>query len=84
MKTPNRDLLVLLKDDECTNDDLSIEQELEQLNELLFQTETMENFCVASEVVDLNKFLFIEDPKKLVGIFNQQELKPFQFIINKN
>jgi hypothetical protein len=82
MKTPNRDLLVLLKDESPS--DLSMEHELEQLNEILFLTETMENFCIASEVFDLNKYKIIEDRKKLVSILNQQELKPFQFIFNKN
>ena len=82
MKTPNRDLLVLVKD-EFPNQ-LSMEYELEQLNEILFRTETIENFCIASEVFDLNRYIVIEDRKRLVHIFSQQQLKPFQFICNKN
>ena len=82
MKTPNRDLLVLVKDEFPS--ELSIEYELEQLNEILFRTETIENFCIANEVFDLNRYMIIEDHKRLVRIFGQQELKPFQFICNKN
>ena len=83
MKTPNRDLLVLLKD-ELPNDDMSMEFELEQLNELLFRTETIENFCLASEVIDLNKYEIIEDPQRLARILSLDEPKAFQFICNKN
>ncbi len=82
MKKPNRDLLVLLKDE--FQNDLSMEMELEQLNEILFHTETIENYCIASEVFDMNKFKMIEDRKKLSRLLNQSELKPFQFLINKN
>ncbi|HJU45465.1 MAG TPA: hypothetical protein VJ647_01725 [Chitinophagaceae bacterium] len=82
MKTPNRDLLVLVKDEFPGK--LSMEYELEQLNELLFRIETIENFCIASEVFDLNRYMIIEDHKKLVRILGHQELKPFQFICNKN
>lgn len=82
MKTPNRDLLVLLKDE--FRNETSMEYELEQLNEILFRIETMENFCTASEVFDLNKYQIIDDSKKLSRLLNKPELKPFQFIFNKN
>lgn len=82
MKKPNRDLLVLLKDE--FQNDLSIEMELEQLNEILFHTETIDNYCIASEVFDMNKYKMIEDRKKLSKLLSLSELKPFQFLINKN
>jgi hypothetical protein len=82
MKTPNRDLLVLVKDEFPNR--LSMEYELEKLNEILFRTETIENFCIASEVFDMNRYMVIEDRKGLARIFSQQKLKPFQFICNKN
>ena len=82
MKTPNRDLLVLLKDE--FRSDLSIEFELEQLNEILFNIETVENFCLASEVFDLNRYVIITSKNKLYKILSKNDLKPFQFIINKN
>ncbi|MBC8034818.1 MAG: hypothetical protein H7Y03_11775 [Chitinophagaceae bacterium] len=82
MKTPNRDLLVLLKDE--SRSELSMEFELEQLNEILFHVETLENFCIASEVFDLNKYIIIDNHKKLYKLLSKEELKPFQFIFNKN
>lgn len=82
MKTPNRDLLVLVKDD--LSNKLSIENEIEQLNEILFRTETIENFCIASEVFDMNRFRIIESHKELARVFSQRTLKPFQFICNMN
>ena len=47
MKMPNRDLLVLVKD-EFRNQE-SMEVEVEQLNRLLMGFETIENFCTAHE-----------------------------------
>jgi hypothetical protein len=82
MKTSDRDLLVLVKD-EYMNDKF-MEQELEQLNALLFLYETADNFCIAHEVFDMNKYKIITDSKGIQKITNQKEIKPFQFICNKN
>jgi hypothetical protein len=82
MKTPNRDLLVLMKD-ECLDED-AMENELEQLNRLLFYFETMDNFCLAHEVFDMNKYKIIHQPQVILKIINQPEVKPFVFVCNKN
>lgn len=82
MKTPNRDLLVLLKDEFQSN--LAIEIELEQLNEILFLIETVDNYCTVSEIFDLNRYTIIDDRKKLARLLDKPSLKPFQFIFNKN
>ena len=82
MKTPNRDLLVLVKD-EYINDSF-MEQELEQLNDLLFHYETIDNFCVSHEVFDMNKYKIISDAAAIQRIVRAKELKAFQFICNKN
>jgi hypothetical protein len=82
MKTPNRDLLVLVKD-EYMNETF-MEQELEQLNDLLFHYETIDNFCVSHEVFDMNKYKIITNPFSIQQIVRQKELKAFQFICNKN
>ena len=44
MKTSNRDLLVLLKDEAMTNQ--AIEHEVSQLNEILFHIESADTFFV--------------------------------------
>jgi hypothetical protein len=82
MKTPNRDLLVLVKDDRLDKE--AIEFELEQLNQLLYVFETVDNFCVAHEVFDLNKYKIIHNAKKIRQVMKHKELKPFVFIFNKN
>lgn len=82
MKTPNRDLLVLMKDEGLDKD--AMENELEQLNQLLLYFETMDNFCMAHEVFDMNKYRIIHQAPVIQKIINQPELKPFVFICNKN
>ncbi len=82
MKTSNRDLLVLVKDD--TMNERQMELQLEQLNSLLFQLETVENFCVAHEIFDLNKHKVIDNRKKMIQFVHKSSLKAFQFICNKN
>ena len=82
MKTPDRDLLVLVKD-EYMNERF-MEQELEQLNDMLFHYETIEKFCVVHEIFDMNKYKIISRPHLMQQVIRQKELKPFQFICNKN
>jgi len=82
MKTPNRDLLVLVKDNHLDKD--AIEFELEQLNQLLFVFETIDNLSAAHEVFDLNKYKVISSGKTVRQILKQKEVKPFVFISNKN
>jgi hypothetical protein len=82
MKTCNRDLLVLVKD-EHMNEQL-MEHELEQLNDLLFQFETIESFCIAHEVFDVNKHKILYKKDAMQKIVRQKELRPFIFICNKN
>jgi hypothetical protein len=82
MKTPNRDLLVLVKD-EYMNERF-MEQELEQLNDLLFHCETMDNFCLSHEVFDMNRYKILTNAVAIQQIIRHKELKAFQFICNKN
>ena len=82
MKATNRDLLVLVKN-EYTSDHF-MEQEVEFINDLLLQYETMSNFCKAHEVFDLNRNKIVRKPHHIHQIARQSELKPFQFLCNKN
>ena len=82
MKTPNRDLLVLVKDE--FDSEHSMEMELEKLNRLLFQFETLDTISVAHEIFDLNVGKVIEVTKQVRSVLNQKKLKPFQFACNKN
>ena len=82
MKTPDRDLLVLMKDEFVTEQFMACE--LEKLNDLLYQYETLETFCVAHEVFDMNSYKILRGTRYIQRIVRQQELKPFQFLCNKN
>lgn len=82
MKTPDRDLLVLMKDEFVTEQFMACE--LEKLNDLLFQYETVDTFCEAHEVFDLNNYKILRGSRYIHRILRQQELKPFQFLCNKN
>jgi hypothetical protein len=75
-------LLVLVKD-EHMNEQL-MEQELEQLNDLLFHFETIESFCIAHEIFDVNKHKTLCKKDSMQKIVRQKELRPFIFICNKN
>lgn len=82
MKTPNRDLLVLVKYDHLNAK--AIELELEKLNQLLFNFETIENLCIAHEIFDLNVYKILRSTKILKKVINKKHLKPFEFLFNKN
>ena len=80
MKMPNRDLLVLLKNEFMSKQ--AIEQEVECLNDLLLNAESTEQFCIAHELVDRNKIT--TKTKKILEAIRYTELKPFRFLLNKN
>lgn len=82
MKTPNRDLLVLLKDENLNKD--AMEFELEQLNRLLLHFETLDKLSVAHEIVDMNKYKIYQKSAIVQKVINQKTIKPFVFICNKN
>jgi hypothetical protein len=80
MKNPNRNLLMLLKNQSMSQQ--AIEHEVECLNEILFQAESIEQFYKAHELVDRNKIT--SRPTKILNAIRYTELKPFRFLINKN
>ncbi|MBI1780577.1 MAG: hypothetical protein HYR66_04325 [Sphingobacteriales bacterium] len=82
MRKQHRDLLVLIKNQ--SHIPHSIDVEVEMLHELLYDVETMENLCVASEIIDLTRFALITKPNLVARVLRQRELKPFQFVNNKN
>jgi len=82
MKTPNRDLLVLVKDETLNGD--AIENELERINQLLIDSETVENFCTVHEIFDLTKYKIVSRPAALKKYADLEEMKAFIFLSNKN
>jgi hypothetical protein len=82
MKSPNRDLLVLLKDESMSEH--AIEREVEKLNALLFQLETADDFYVSHELLDMNRFKVSGEKNVIMQAIRQKELKPFTFLCNLN
>ena len=80
MRTPDRDLLVLIKNEFMSQ--RAIEREVDHLNEVLRTTEHPQAFCRAHELVRRNRIT--QNTNKLLLIFRQVHLKPFWFLINKN
>jgi hypothetical protein len=82
MHPQNRDLLVLTKKQSMNAQEL--EQEVELLVNLLFEAEKIDAFCVANEVIDLNRYKIICKPHLIQKIIRQRKAKPFVFFSNKN
>jgi hypothetical protein len=82
MKSPNRDLLVLLKDESMSEH--AIEREVARLNKMLFDVESFDNISVSHELIDLNKYRIQHDRKIVLQAIKEKELKPFIFLFNMN
>lgn len=82
MSPRNRDLLVLTKKETMKPGEL--EHEVELLVDLLYHVEQMEAFCVANELIDLNRYKIIQKPHLIKQAVREKKLKPFVFISNNN
>lgn len=82
MKSSSRDLLVLSK--KVSMDPRELEHEVELLHELLFHVESLSNFCLATEIIDVNRYKIIYKAHRIEQIIRERSLKPFQFLFNKN
>ncbi|MEP7317457.1 MAG: hypothetical protein ABI921_01910 [Panacibacter sp.] len=82
MNLPNRDLLVLTKRSAMKPGEL--EHEVELLVDLLFHVENMDAFCIANELIDLNRYKIIRKPHLIQQVLRDKKIKPFVFISNMN
>jgi hypothetical protein len=82
MKAPNRDLLVLTG--KITMNPQELEHHVELLNDLLYRVESLNSFCTANEVIDVNRYKIIHKPHIIQQIIRAKTLKPFVFISNNN
>ena len=80
MKNYDRDLLVLYKAD-WKNDDL-LQHEVECLHKLLLQVENQDIFCTANELA--TRCGITNKRKNILRATKNLQLKPFNFLINKN
>lgn len=82
MYPPNRDLWMLTKKLQAKSPEF--ETEVEQLVDILKTIENLDSFCLANEIMNINRNLIIADRKQIRGIINCKNLMPFVFICNKN
>ncbi len=82
MNPRNRDLLVLTKKQSMNQQEL--EHEIELLNDLFCFVENSNALCIANEVIDINRYKIIRKLHRVKQILQEQQLKPFVFISNKN
>jgi hypothetical protein len=80
MKTPSRDLLILMKNEFLNQ--RAIDQEVKWLNDILRNTESDEQFCIAHELVDRNRITY--KSKRILKESSFRELRAFRFLLNRN
>jgi hypothetical protein len=78
----NRDLLVLLKQDLMSPSDL--DHHLKKLHTVLYQTETIENFTRAHEVLHIDRNKIISKPSRIYKMIRNNKIGAFVFLFNKN
>jgi hypothetical protein len=75
-----RDILVLSK---YKADQEEMQEELDVLNVLLHNAETLQSFCASHEVIDVNKYKIYQQPH-IIQKYSKMLNKPFVFVCNKN
>jgi hypothetical protein len=76
----NKSLLVLFNTGLL--DERAIKQKMYWLNQILLITESTDQFCRVTELVDRNRIT--SNKKRIIKETANFRLKPFRFLINKN
>ncbi len=82
MHNPNRDILVLLKQELMTAQ--AMEREVSLLHSLLYTVEKLDNVVTAHEILDLNKYKVISKPFQIKNYLRSGKEKAFVFLNNLN
>lgn len=82
MQEANRDLLVLSGTANLSPKEF--ERQMKWLNRILLSCETWEIFCMANELLDINRHRIIGKSHHIQAVLSNPKLKPFVFISNKN
>ena len=82
MRAPTRDLLVLTK--RITMKPGELKHEIERIVELLRQVENFDAYCIAHEVIDLNRYKIVQKHCLVMKALKETKFKPFVFISNRN
>lgn len=80
MDQTHRNIILLVKEEALNN--LLFDKEINNLHQILAQTETVSEFCKAHELVNRN---VISSRKSiLLKFLDDDKSRPFRFLINKN
>ena len=82
MNRPNRDLLVMLKQELYSPQ--AMEHEVSFLHDLLFSVERSNNVILAHEIINVNKFKISRNPSDIKKAIRTYGQKPLVFLSNKN
>jgi len=82
MNPRNRDLLVFTNKNAM--DQHELERHIEFLNNLFYRVEASNAALIANEIIDVNRYKVITNPRHVSAILQSAQLKPFVFISNKN
>ena len=82
MPLSNRDFFLLKKKEIISPEDFK--KEIAFLSHILNSSSGIQGFCLANEVIDINRYNIIKKPFLIEQLANEKRLKPFVFIISKN
>lgn len=80
MYNPRRDIILLVKDDDVNPE--IIDLEMKGLHKMISGIETIDAFCRIHELI--TRFKITNRKTKIIKAINEEELKAFNFLINKN
>ncbi len=82
MNNSNRDILILSKSFHWSEDTMALE--VASLHKIFYEMESTLNFCIANEVIDVNRYKIISKPLLVQQAIKERGNKPFIFICCKN
>ena len=78
----SRDILVLSRRSYLSKE--AIDQETALLNQIIYLVENWESYCIANEVLDLNRKKIIQKPHLIKSYITDKLHHSFVFVVNKN
>jgi hypothetical protein len=81
-KNQQRDLLVLINNEYHSQH--AINHQVEWLHDVLFHVEAIDNFCIAHELINVNRHKIVSSPQKIKKEILRKKETAFVFLNNKN
>jgi hypothetical protein len=80
MVSPRRNIMVIVRNEFMSQ--RALESEIRNINSVLFQAESLRQFCISHELVDRNSIT--SKANRILKFFRKADLGPFRFLICKN